>query len=177
MNFLTFRPSSAKFCKQIALKSGRGFREWKLRLGKESPGEPFERRVRRGMEVAGEDELRLPFLKTRSMSVRNSISSKIFRSSSSFGSSRTSSNPCSSCDGNINFDGGKEFGELNHFPVSFHFRFQVLLSVRSVWRGGFRCCHIRQSVFVLFSPTPGQPGMLSELSPISPSMSMTCAGD
>ena len=37
-----------------------------------------------------EDELPLPFLSTRSMSVRNSNSSKILRSSSSFGSSRTS---------------------------------------------------------------------------------------
>jgi len=33
------------------------------------------------------------------------------------------------------------------------------------------------SLTAVFSPTPGQPGMLSELSPINPNMSITCSGD
>ena len=115
-------------------------------------------------------------LKTRSMRVRNSISSKIFRSSSSFGSSLFSSSM-------FNVMGTSILIVARNLENSIIFRLASTLVFKAPfssaeWERRFSMlpyCAI--NFCAVFSPTPGQPGMLSELSPISPSISMTCAGD
>ena len=81
-------------------------------------------------------------------------------------------------DRDIDFDGGEEFGERNHFPIGFHFRFQ----------GSFRLVGMFQQVLdasefgdqflgSLFSDSGTSRECCRRQSPISPSISITCAGD
>ncbi len=75
------------------------------------------------------------------------------------------------------FDGCEEFGESNHFPVGFHFCFQCSFQLVGMGQQVFDAAEFGNQFCAVFSPTPGQPGMLSEESPISPSISMTCSVD
>jgi len=110
------------------------------------------------------------------MRVRNSSSSKILRSSSSFGSSRTSVF-MSSLIGTSTLMVARNLEKA----IISRFASTLVLSApfsRSVWASRFSMLPNSATSFcAVFSPTPGQPGMLSEESPISPSMSMTCSVD
>ena len=128
-----------------------------------------------GTEISGTTVF-FSFPNTRSMSVRNSISSKIFRSASSSGVSL------------FNFS---MFSSMGTSVLMFARNFEkVIISllvstlVLSVpfssleWERRFSMFpNWAISFCAVFSPTPGQPGMLSDESPINPSISMTCKGD
>ena len=107
------------------------------------------------------------------MSVRNSISSKIFRSSSSLGSSRTSAFISSLMGTSILIVARN----LEKVIISRLFSTLVFKAPFSWSVCSRRFSMLPNSLInfcAVFSPTPGQPGMLSDASSISPNMSITC---
>ena len=121
-------------------------------------------------------ELAFSRLNTLSVSVRNSISSKIFRSASSSGVSRFNSCKFSSMGTSVlmvarNLEKVMSSLLVSTFVFKAPFNWSVLANNFSMlpnWAISF--CAV-------FSPTPGQPGILSDESPIKPSISITCKGD
>ena len=116
------------------------------------------------------------FFSTRSISVRNSSSSKIRRSESSSACSRTSLSISSWIGTSIlivarNLEKVISSLLVSTFVFKAPFSWSVCSSRFSILPNS------AISFWAVFSPTPGQPGILSEASPISPSMSITCAGD
>ena len=110
------------------------------------------------------------------MSVRNSISSKIFRKASSSGASLFKSSMLSSIGTSVLMVARNLENMIISLLVS-TFVFKAPFN-SSEWERRFSMlpnCAI--SFCAVFSPTPGHPGILSEESPINPSMSMTCSGD
>ena len=116
------------------------------------------------------------FFSTRSMSVLNSSSSKMLRSESSSASSRTRES-ISSWMGTSILIVARNFEKviISRFVSTFVFSAPFSWSVCSNKFSMLPNSEI--SFWAVFSPTPGHPGILSEESPISPSMSITCAGD
>ena len=115
-------------------------------------------------------------LSTRSIKVRNSISSKIFRSASSSACSLTSSSIFNSMGTSI------LMVARNLEKVIISLLFSTL--VRSAPFKSSTCSskfsmlpYSAINFCAVFSPTPGHPGILSEASPMSPSISMTWEGD
>ena len=133
---------------------------------KSGPGEK-----RSGATEEGEAELL--FLSTRSMSVRNSNSSKIFLSSSSFGSSRTRAF-MSSLMGTSILIVARNLEKIIISRLFSTFVFNAPFSLSVCSRRFSILPNSLISFCAVFSPTPGHPGILSEASPINPSMSITC---
>ena len=116
------------------------------------------------------------FFSTRSISVRNSSSSKICRSESSSACSRTSLSISSWIGTSILIVARNLEKVINSLLVS-TFVFKAPFSW-SVCSSRFSILpNSAISFWAVFSPTPGHPGMLSELSPISPKRSITWSTD
>ena len=125
---------------------------------------------------AGEGDGDDSFLNIRSINVRNSSSSKILRSASSSACSRTSEF-MSSWIGTSILIVARNFEKMiiSRFVSTFVFNAPFNWSVCS--RRFSMLPNSAINFWAVFSPTPGHPGILSEESPISPSISITCAGD
>ena len=141
-----------------------------MRLGKQSPGKEvgYRRGWSRGGRIAA-SLFEYPIDECAEFQLLENLAEFLFVRF--FADERIHIEP----DGNICFDGGKEFGEGYHLAVGFHFRFQCAFQLVGMFQQVFDTAEFGNQFLCGFLAHTRTAGMLSEASPISPSMSMTCS--